>query len=82
MAPEMKPKPPLLAVSDADWTEAVQRESVLRPLFTQPRVGLPAASAAASALGLSVNQPSTGPRGNVRTQRIMALIMISVETHR
>jgi len=49
----MKPKPPLLAVSDADWVEAVQRESVLRPLSTQPRVGLPAASAAASALGLS-----------------------------
>ncbi len=53
MATEMKPKPPLLAVSDADWAEAVQREAVLRPLSTQPRVGLPAALAAASALGLS-----------------------------
>ncbi len=53
MTAEMKPKPPLLAVSDADWAEAVQRELVLRPLSTQPRVGLPAALAAASALGLS-----------------------------
>jgi len=53
MAAEIRPKPPLLAVSDADWAEAVQRESVRRPLSTQPRVGLPAALAAASALGLS-----------------------------
>lgn len=59
-AAEMKPKPPLLAVSDADWAEGVQRESVLRSLFTQPRVGLPAVSAAASTLGLSVNKRRTG----------------------
>jgi len=51
MAAEIRPKPPLLAVSDADWAEAVQRESVLRLLSTQPRVGLSAALAAASGLG-------------------------------
>jgi hypothetical protein len=53
MAAEIRTKSPLLAVSDADWAGAVQRESVLCPLSTWPRVGLPAASAAASALGLS-----------------------------
>ena len=53
MAAEIRPNPPLLAVFDADWAEAVHRESVLRPLSTQPRGGLPAALAAASALRLS-----------------------------
>ena len=52
----MKHKPSLLAISDADWSEVVQREAVLRLLSTQPRVGLSAASAAASALGLTVRE--------------------------
>jgi putative transposase len=42
------------AVAEADWTKAVKREAVIRPLAEAPGVGRAAVQAAAARLGLSV----------------------------
>jgi len=53
MASTQESRTPLLAVSDASWTEAARREAVLRPLSEAPRLSRAMVEAAARALALS-----------------------------